>query len=82
MPLKPRLVYGLRERSKRLYNLQWQANTTNFGPLWYYLSLMTNNTPKVTNSTALNGMYQDPWVLAEFKGRPVMTISTSAGPLF
>jgi hypothetical protein len=52
------------------------------GPQWYYPSPTTNNTPIITNSTALNSMYQDPWVLAEFTGRPVMIINSSAGPLF
>ena len=52
------------------------------GPQWYFPGQITNNTPLVTNSTALNGMYQDPWVLAEFTGRPVMTVNASAGPLF
>lgn len=52
------------------------------GPQWYYPSQTTNNTPIITNSTALNSMYQDPWVLAQFTGQPVMIINTSAGPLF
>lgn len=52
------------------------------GPQWYYPSLVTNNTPIVTNSTNLNSIYEDPWILAQFTGRPVMTINTSAGPLF
>jgi hypothetical protein len=51
------------------------------GPTWYYPRLTTNNTPIITNSTVLNSMYQDPWLLAEFTGQPVMTINTSAGPL-
>ena len=43
---------------------------------------MNNNTPIIANSTALNRMAEDPWVLAVFTGRPVLTVNTSAGPLF
>jgi hypothetical protein len=51
------------------------------GPQWYYPNLITNSTPIVTNSTSLNSMYEDPWVLAEFTGQPVMTVNASAVPL-
>ena len=70
----------LGKRSKRLYNLQWQANPTR---IWtsMVLSQPDHQPPIVTNSTALNGIYQDLWVLAEFTGRPVMTVNASAGPL-
>jgi hypothetical protein len=53
------------------------------GPQWYYPGgIMNNNTPIITNSTALDRMASDPWILAIFADRPVMVINTSAGPLF
>lgn len=52
------------------------------GPQWYYPNLQNNDTPLITNATYLDSIYQDPWILAQFIGRPVMTVNTSAGPLF
>ena len=53
------------------------------GPQWYYPGgTMNNNTPIITNSTALDKMSEDPWVMAMFTGRPVMKVNASMGPLF
>ncbi len=53
------------------------------GPQWYYPEgIVSSDTPIITNSTALDRMPQDPWVLAQFIGRPVLMINDSAGPLF
>ena len=52
------------------------------GPQRYYPSFITNSTPIVTNSTVLNSIYGDPWVLAEFTGRPIVVVDTTTGLLF
>jgi hypothetical protein len=53
------------------------------GPVWYYPgAFINNNTPIITNSTALARTGTDPWTLAELTGQPVVMLDTSAGPLF
>lgn len=56
-----------------------------YGPAWYYPDFLTNSTPIVINSSAANNanyissdllppnfIYEDPWILAQTTGRPVV----------
>lgn len=52
-------------------------------PQWYYPGgILNNNTPLIINSTTLDRMVTDPWILAIFASRPVMVINESSRPLF
>lgn len=59
-----------------------------YGPAWYYPAFPTNSTPIVINSSAANYanyispdlmspnfMYEDPWILAQTTGRPVVIVN-------
>ncbi len=62
--------------------------STVYGPEWYYPDFMTNSTPIVINGTSVNNanyispnfMYEDPWILAQITGQPVIVINNPTGP--
>ncbi len=54
-----------------------------YGPSWYYPDFLSSSTPIVINRTSTNNtnyispdlMYEDPWVLAQLTGQPVVVVN-------
>jgi len=64
-----------------------------YGIQWYYPSFWTSSDPIVVNNTmgtnylspnqlAVNSRYEDPWLLAQLSGRPVVSINLPTSTLF